>query len=354
MPSYHGMFSERLTTLSPLSAEIGNDRQVGNVELGGEGPEVFGNPLVCRLVVVDEVHLVDEHDHVRDAKQRRQERVTPALLDDTVARVDQNHRKVGGGCTGHHVAGVLNVARSVGDDELALRRREVAVRHVDRDALLTLGPKAVGEQRQVGVLSALVALTCFSTASSWSSKIDLLSYSSRPISVLLPSSTEPAVASLSSSIRSTPRAYGLPSRLRWPGRRLCVAPRSVIRLAATSSMILSHGVGIRLNGSGAGHVANGAVAHLRLEDLFAVERRRHVRYRHEHAVAQEDLALVGVVDRRQLKLLRARRTARCPARSSSTAGTLGCARPGGDGRCRGSTARAAAPSGPTGRTRRGS
>src|ERR671929_1771912 len=33
-----------------------------------------------------------------------------------------------------------------------------------------------------------------STAASWSSRIDLVSYSRRPISVLLPSSTEPAVA----------------------------------------------------------------------------------------------------------------------------------------------------------------
>jgi len=44
--------------------------------------------------------------------------------------------------------------RRVGDDELALRSGEVAVGHVDRDALLTLGPQAVGEQRQVRHLQA--------------------------------------------------------------------------------------------------------------------------------------------------------------------------------------------------------
>jgi hypothetical protein len=40
------------------------------------------------------------------------------------------------------------------DDELAPRGGEVAVRHVDRDALLPLGAQAVGEQREVGVLVA--------------------------------------------------------------------------------------------------------------------------------------------------------------------------------------------------------
>ena len=49
---------------------------------------------------------------------------------------------------GDHVARVLLVARRVGDDELAPRRREVAVRDVDRDALLALGDEAVGQQRR--------------------------------------------------------------------------------------------------------------------------------------------------------------------------------------------------------------
>jgi hypothetical protein len=37
------------------------------------------------------------------------------------------------------------VARRVGQDERALRRGEVAVGDVDRDALLALGAQAVGE-----------------------------------------------------------------------------------------------------------------------------------------------------------------------------------------------------------------
>src|SRR2546426_116209 len=48
-----------------------------------------------------------------------------------------------------HVAGVLLVSGSVGDDELAPGRGEIAVGDVDGDALLALRLEPVGEQRQV-------------------------------------------------------------------------------------------------------------------------------------------------------------------------------------------------------------
>ena len=71
------------------------------------------------------------------------------LRQHALARVDQDHREVGGGGAGDHVARVLLVARRVGDDELALVGREEAVGHVDRDALLALGGEAVDQQREV-------------------------------------------------------------------------------------------------------------------------------------------------------------------------------------------------------------
>ena len=57
--------------------------------------------------------------------------------------------QIGGGCAGGHVARVLFVPRRVGDDELAPRRGEIAVRDVDGDALLALGAQAVGQQRKI-------------------------------------------------------------------------------------------------------------------------------------------------------------------------------------------------------------
>src|SRR5690348_15772417 len=66
-----------------------------------------------------------------------------------VARIDQDHGGVGGARAGHHVARVLLVAGRVRDDELAPRRREVAVGDVDRDALLALRDQAIGQQREI-------------------------------------------------------------------------------------------------------------------------------------------------------------------------------------------------------------
>ena len=44
------------------------------------------------LVVTHRVHLVHGHHEVRDAEQRRDEPVPARLLQNAVARVDQNHR----------------------------------------------------------------------------------------------------------------------------------------------------------------------------------------------------------------------------------------------------------------------
>ncbi len=63
--------------------------------------------------------------------------------------VHQHHGGVAAGGGGHHVARVLLVARRVGDDELAFWGREIAKRHVDRDALFAFGLQPVGQQRQV-------------------------------------------------------------------------------------------------------------------------------------------------------------------------------------------------------------
>ena len=134
-----------------------DEREVVHVELGRELAELVVDPFEHLLVVVDEVHLVDAQHEVRDAEQRREERVAPRLLDDAVAGVDEDQREVGGRRAGDHVARVLDVAGGVGDDELAGRRREVAVGDVDRDALLALGAQAVGEQREVHALLAAQA-----------------------------------------------------------------------------------------------------------------------------------------------------------------------------------------------------
>ena len=72
----------------------------------------------------------------------------------TVASINQDDRKTCRGSAGRHVAGVLLMPRRVRDDELAARGGEVAVSHVDGDALLSFGAQAVGEQGQIGAIRA--------------------------------------------------------------------------------------------------------------------------------------------------------------------------------------------------------
>src|SRR5206468_9180113 len=77
----------------------------------------------------------------------------PGLCENALARVDQQNGEFGRRRAGDHVAGVLFVARSIGNDELALLARKIPVGDVDRDALLALGGKSVDEKREVNLLA---------------------------------------------------------------------------------------------------------------------------------------------------------------------------------------------------------
>ncbi len=156
-------------------------------------------------------------------------------------------------------------------------------------------------------------------ADSVSARMVLVSNSRRPISVLLPSSTLPQVRK-----RSRPWSWiefggghqKYPSFLRcsieasvvWSSRR--VAPRSVMVVVAVSAMILRDRVGVRLDRGRAGDVADGAEAHLQVDDVLASLRRvgqpaagqRHVD-RHDGALADDHRAGVGEIDDRQFELL---------------------------------------------------
>ena len=154
-----------------------------------------------RLVVADQVHLVDGENDIPNAEQVDEEAVPPGLGQHALSRIDQDHRQVRGRSAGDHVAGILFVAGRVGDDELALLGREEAVGDVDGDALLALGGKAVDQQREVQRLALRPRfLLSVASAESWSSNRSLESYSSRPISVDLPSSTLPQVMKRSSDL----------------------------------------------------------------------------------------------------------------------------------------------------------
>src|SRR3954453_20239066 len=151
-------------------------------------------------------------------------------------------------------------------------------------------------------------------SSSWSARIALASCSSRPISVALPSSTEPAVARRRRSDRATPPCP-LPLPLEVPGN-LAVLHRGFAhavvraRLAALRDLrrrdlrdhVVQRGRG-RRDRAGAAHVADRPIADAGAEGLLPVDQLDVGRQRIEHAVAAEHLALVGEVDRRDLEAL---------------------------------------------------
>ena len=70
-----------------------------------------------------------------------------------LARVDQDDGEIGIGGAGRHVAGILLMARRVGDDEFALVGGEEAIGHVDGDALLALGLQPVHQQREIDIVA---------------------------------------------------------------------------------------------------------------------------------------------------------------------------------------------------------
>ena len=86
---------------------------------------------------------------LRMPSKRDDEGVAPRLGEHALARIDQDDGEIGGRGAGRHVAGILLMARRVGDDEFALVGGEGAIGDIDGDALLALGRKAVDEQREI-------------------------------------------------------------------------------------------------------------------------------------------------------------------------------------------------------------
>jgi len=126
-----------------------DELHVFDVQTRQEALEGLANFVEAGLGPADQVHLVDGDHQVRNAQQRCDVGVTAGLFDDSQTGIHQHDGEVGGGGTGHHVAGVLHVAGGIGDDELATRGGEVAVGDVDGDALFAFGAQAIGEIGQV-------------------------------------------------------------------------------------------------------------------------------------------------------------------------------------------------------------
>src|SRR5699024_9292397 len=88
-----------------------------------------------RLIVVEQVDLVDGDDDVPDAQAGDDGEVASGLFGGPVAGVDEDDDGIGGRGTGDHVPGVLHMAGAVGEDGRAAVGGEVAVGGVGGGAL---------------------------------------------------------------------------------------------------------------------------------------------------------------------------------------------------------------------------
>src|SRR6266545_3526389 len=88
-----------------------------------------------------------------DAEHRDNAAVAFGLDEHSLARVDQQYRRLSRRCASRHISGVLFVARGISDDEAAPGRGKEAVGDVDRDALLSFGLQSVNQQCEVQALA---------------------------------------------------------------------------------------------------------------------------------------------------------------------------------------------------------
>ena len=127
----------------------------------GQGAGRHHDGVKHLAIEAHQVHLVHRQHHLADAQQRRNGQVAVRLFDESGPRIHQYNCHIGSGRSGDHVAGVLSVSGRVGQDETAMRRGEVPVRHVDGDALLALRPQTVGEQCQIRSITSISTRTLY-------------------------------------------------------------------------------------------------------------------------------------------------------------------------------------------------
>ncbi len=139
-----------------IVAEPGRKRDrdlAGKIQLLREGRKIRDDFVKNSLRKSHQIDLVHRQHHMPDAEQRCDIGVPAGLGEDALAGIDQDHRQVAVGGAGRHVAGILLMARRVGDDEFALVGGEVAISDIDGDALLPFRLQPVHQQREIDVFA---------------------------------------------------------------------------------------------------------------------------------------------------------------------------------------------------------
>ena len=125
----------------------------------------IGDIDVCHAWIVNRVEFVDGKHNGWNAQEIDQQCVTTGLGEQfkrwvfpiQFDSVDQDNGSICARSRGNHIARVLLMARRIANDELARFGTEIAVSHIDGDALFTLSTQSIGEQCQISDASTLHA-----------------------------------------------------------------------------------------------------------------------------------------------------------------------------------------------------
>ena len=118
-------------------------------KLGRQLFNVLFNGAEAGFAVAHKIHLVHRKNEVPNAHEGADAGMAAGLHQQALTGIYQNDCKVGKGSAHGHVAGILLMARGVGHDKAAVVGGEVAVGHINGDALLPLCHQAVQKQRVV-------------------------------------------------------------------------------------------------------------------------------------------------------------------------------------------------------------
>ena len=148
--------------------------------------------------------------------------MAPGLIEQTIARVDQQNREIGGRRAGGHVARVLLMTRRIRQNEPppAAFRKTGKRRRSSRLVLVPLPIHRPAARNRRRLPRCRNEPSRAPAPAITSSGMEPHSNSSRPISVDLPSSTLPQVRTRrrESGIRNSPRAFSFPSTRLVPDR----------------------------------------------------------------------------------------------------------------------------------------
>ena len=96
---------------------------------------------------LNKIHLVHRRNNMTNAKQTCDERVSTRLCRHSTARINQCDRQLTVARTSRHIACVLLVPWTIGNDETAMGCCEISVRNINCDSLLALCFKPINDKR---------------------------------------------------------------------------------------------------------------------------------------------------------------------------------------------------------------